>query len=35
MPKLIRAAQMGKIPVTAVIGEQEAEHSTLAVRSSC
>ena len=32
VPKLIRAAQTEKIPVTAVIGEKEAEDGTLAVR---
>jgi threonyl-tRNA synthetase len=32
VPKLIRAAQTEKIPVTAVIGEKEAEDGSLAVR---
>ena len=32
VPKLIRAAQTEKIPVTAVIGEKEADDGTLAVR---
>ena len=35
MPKLIRAAQTDKVPVTCVIGEKEAELGTLAVRGSC